>query len=89
MADVQITCVKKQPRQNTHEGITHVGGAGWRWTRQQVIHSIKAGTNSFFTRVNGKRADVAVVEGIYGEYLRSHADNEWNDNLLALPECDG
>ena len=87
MPDVQVTCVNKQPRNNSHEGITHVGGSNWHWTRQQVIDSINGKTNTFFTHVGGKRAEVAVVSVPKGPYLRTHADGEWNDNLLALPEC--
>lgn len=89
MADVQITCINKQPRNDPHEGITHLGGSGWHWTRQQVITSIEAKTNSFYTKVGGNRAEVAVVNGTNGKYLRTHADGKWNDNLLALPECPG
>src|SRR5437016_2657924 len=87
MADVQVTCINKQPRQNPHEGITHLGGPTWRWTRLEVITSINGGTNAFYTQVNGKRATVGVVDGPNGQYLRTHADAQWNDNLLALPEC--
>jgi len=87
MADVRVTCINKQPRQNTHEGITHLGGAGWRWTRQQVINSIQAKTNTFYTLEAGKRADIGVVRGTNGDYLRTYADGQWNDNLLSLPEC--
>jgi hypothetical protein len=87
MADVQVTCINKQPRTSTHEGITHLGGSGWKWTRQQVINSIEANTNTFFTSVGGKRANVAVVNGANGKYVRTHADGQWNDNLLALSEC--
>jgi hypothetical protein len=90
MASVQVTCINKQPRDNTHEGITHLGGTGgggWRWSRQQVIDSIKAGTNNFYTLVNGNRGDIGVVEGPHGPYLRTYADGKWNDNLLSLPEC--
>jgi hypothetical protein len=87
MADVQVTCINKQPRQNPHEGITHLGGNGWRWTRQQVIDSINAKTNTFYTFVYGTRANVGVVNGTNGQYLRTYADGQWNDNLLALPEC--
>lgn len=87
MADAQVTCVNKQPRQNTHEGITHLGGENWRWTRQEVINSINAGTNTFYTMVGGKRANVGVVNGTYGQYVRTYADGVWNDNLLALMEC--
>ncbi len=56
MADAQVTCINKLPRNDTHEGITHLGAANWKWPRQQVIDSIEAGTNTFFTMVNGKRA---------------------------------
>jgi Protein of unknown function (DUF3892) len=87
MPDVQVTCINKQPRQDPHEGITHLGGTGWRWTRQEVIESIEAGTNSFYTFVGSKRADVAVVHGLNGKYVRTRADGQYNDNLLALPEC--
>lgn len=90
MADVQITCINKQPRNDTHEGITHLGGTGgggWKWPRQRVIDSIRAGTNTFYTLVKGKRADVRVIDGPNGPYVRTYADGVWNDNLLALPEC--
>jgi hypothetical protein len=87
MADVQVKCINKQPRNDTHEGITHLGGADWKWTRAEVIRSIEGGSNSFFTLVNGKRADVGVVSGPNGKYVRTHADGYYNDNLLALMEC--
>ena len=89
MADVQETCINKRPRDNTHEGITHLGGSGWRWTRQQVIDSIEAKTNTFYTYVAGNRGDIGVVDGPNGKYLRTYADGKWNDNLLSLPECAG
>lgn len=87
-ADVtRIRAPLKQPRQNPHEGITHLGGDGWKWTRDQVVQSITARSNTFFTLVAGTRADVGVVDGPNGKYVRTHADAKWNDNLLALPEC--
>jgi hypothetical protein len=90
MADVLVTCINKQPRQDPHEGITHLGGpggSGWWWPRQRVIDSINARQNTFYTEVNGIRAEIGVVDGPKGQYLRTHADGVWNDNLLALPEC--
>jgi len=90
MADVRVTCINKLPRDSTHEGITHLGGSGgggWKWTRQQVIDSINAKTNTFYTLENGKRAEIGVVNGPRGPYVRTYADGQWNDNLLALPEC--
>jgi hypothetical protein len=87
MADVKVSCINKQPRNDPYEGITHLGGNGWKWTRQQVIDSIEAKTNTFYTEVNGNRGNIGVVDGANGKYLRTHADGKWNDNLLSLPEC--
>lgn len=87
MADVQVTCINKQPRTDPYEGITHLGGLEWRWTRQQVINSINDKTNTFYTKVNGNRSNIGVVNRATGSYLRTYADGEWNDNLLALNEC--
>ena len=53
MADVQVTCIRKNPRNNTHEGITHLGGYKWEWTRQQVVDSINNKTNTFYTMKDG------------------------------------
>jgi hypothetical protein len=87
MADVRVRCINKQPRNDTHEGITHLGGEGWKSTRQQVVDSIRAKTNTFYTLVGGTRANVGVVDGPRGPYVRTYADGKWNDNLLALLEC--
>jgi hypothetical protein len=89
VADVQVACINKVHRTNAYEGITHLGNAtaGWKWTRSQVIASIEAKENTFFTRVAGKRTEIGVVNGENGKHLRTYADGVWNDNLLALPEC--
>jgi hypothetical protein len=87
MADVQVTCINKLPRNDSHEGITHLGNSTGKWTRLSVINWIEANTHTFYTRVDGKRAEVGVVEGPNGKYVRTHADSYYNDNLLALPEC--
>lgn len=87
MADVQVTCINKQPRQDPYEGITHLGNSTGKWTRQQVIDWIENKSNTFFTMAGSKRADIGVINGPGGKYLRTYADGIWNDNLLALPEC--
>ena len=90
VADVQVTCINKQPRNDPHEGITHLGGTGgggWKWTRAEVIKSIENGSNTFFTKRDGIRANIGVVDGPNGKYVRTYANGQWNDNLLALPEC--
>ena len=90
MADARVTCINKPNRDSPHEHITHVGGSGWKWTREQVIQSIELRTNTFFVvDAAGHRSEVGVVTPGSGlpKYLRTYADGDWNNNLLALPEC--
>lgn len=91
MADAQVTCITKPHPQSLHEHITHLGNPPqWVWTREQVIASIDAKTNTFFVRdpATGKRSDVGVVrETGKAAYLRTHADGYYNNNLLALNQC--
>lgn len=89
MADVLVACINKRDRTSSHEGITHLGNAAapWKWTRTEVIASIEAKTNTFYTMVQGNRGNIGVVDGPTGKYVRTYADGKWNDNLLSLPEC--
>jgi len=91
MADAQVTCITKLYPQSAHEHITHLGNSGrWMWTREQVIESIEARTNTFFVLdpSNGKRADIGVVrESGKTPYVRTYADRQWNNNLLSLNQC--
>ena len=94
MADCQITCIRKHNHMSSHEHITHVGNritANWMWTREDVIQSIDQKTNTFYVLDprNGKRSNVGVVRPSDGRapFLQTHADGDWNNNLLSLPEC--
>lgn len=91
MADVQVTCITKPHPQSPHEHITHLGNPPqWVWTREQVIASIDAKTNTFFVRdpSTGKRSEVGVVrEAGKLPYLRTYADGYYNNNLLSLNQC--
>lgn len=92
LADVQVTCILKPHPQSTHEHITHLGNpaAKWLWTREAVIASIDAKTNTFYVLdlASGKRAYIGVVrEAGKSPYLRTHADGQWNNNLLSLNQC--
>jgi len=92
MADCQITCIVKPHPLSPHEHITHVGNpsAGWIWTREQVVASIDGKTNTFYVLdpVTRKRANVGVVRQ-HGKapFLQTHADGDWNNNLLSLNQC--
>lgn len=95
MSDVQVTCISKPHPQSPHEHITHLGNprspnGGWRLTREQVIASIDAKTNTFFVLdpLSGNRANIGVVrETGKVPYVRTYADQKWNNNLLSLNQC--
>jgi hypothetical protein len=91
MPDCEITCITKPSPQSSHEHITHAGNPPtWIWPREEIIKSIDAKTNTFFvldprTR---KRSNVGVVRPAgRPAYIRTHADGDWNDNLLSLDQC--
>lgn len=91
MADCQVTCIIKPHPQSPHEHITHVGNPPtWVWRREDAIASIDARSNTFYVLdpVSGQRSEVGVcrVEGI-APFLRTHADGNWNNNLLSLNQC--
>jgi excisionase family DNA binding protein len=85
--DVLVTCVSKQPLQNPHTGVTHLGDASRSWTREEVITAIEDGSHTFYTLVNGRRSEVAIYDGPFSRYVRTRADGHWDDSLLALSEC--
>ncbi len=92
MADAQVTCILKPHLQSPHEHITHLGNPvqNWMWTRESVIESIDAKTNTFYVldAANSKRADIGVVrEAGKTPYLRTYADGRWSNNLLSLNQC--
>lgn len=96
MPEYQLTCINKPHRLSPHEHITHIGSLTsappWRMTREKAIMQIDAKTADFYTvdRSTGKKMYIGVVgETGKNPFLRTHADGKWNDNLLALADCDG
>jgi len=92
MADVQVTCIDKPHPQSPHEHITHLGNpaVGWKWTRERMIASIEAKANTFYVidPYTGKRSDVGVVRPVgRPPFLRTYADDDWNNNLPSLNQC--
>lgn len=87
MAEREVTCIKRHPQRDTHKGITHLGGKGWQMTRWQVTAAMNSGGETFYVQVGGKRASIQIVEDRDEAYVRAVVDDEWTDDLLALPEC--
>lgn len=91
-ADVQVQCINKRDRQSPHERIKSIGGVrtdGVRWKlgEDEAIAGMKAGTWTFFTNVNNRRANVRIGHHLGHEYLTTEPDGQQPNNLLALPEC--
>jgi hypothetical protein len=87
----QIQCINKNPREDRHHAITHVGGveggSRWKFTQQDAIGKIERGEYAFYTLVYGQRAEVVVATHNGRKYLKTRADRDTPDNLLSLPEC--
>ena len=93
MNEFEVTCIIKPDRFSRHEHITHIGNttAGWMIARENAIEKIESRRETFYTvdQTSGRWAYVGVVrEEGKAPYLRTHADGRWNDNLLALPNCE-
>ena len=90
---VQIRCINKNPRNDPHKRITHIGGVNpdgnrWKLTEDEAISGIKADKWSFYVSVGGRTVDVIIAKSQYGhEYLKTTADSVEPNNLLGLPEC--
>lgn len=97
MAEFRVTCITKPQPHSPHEHITHIGGPGngagerWKLTREEAIRHIESKTHRFYVLDprTGKRAEIGVVHPTDGRqpFLRTHADGQWNDNLLSLSQC--
>ena len=90
---VRIQCINKAPRNDPRRHITHVGGVNpdaksWKLTEEAAIQGIKDGKWDFYVSERGLTIDVIIAVSRFGnEYLKTKADGERPDNLLALPEC--
>ena len=95
MADIRVDCVNKTDRQSAHERIHSLGGpqpsgnGRWKMSQEDVIRSIDTREHRFFVeRPAGHKVWLIVsVSALGNKYVKTTADGEQPDNLLALPEC--
>lgn len=88
----QVSCIRKDDRQDKYSSITHIGGVNgsgsrWRLTLDEAISGIETGKWAFYTHVGGHQRWIRVASRNGRKYLRTEADQDTPDNLLSLPEC--
>lgn len=84
MADRRVTRSGK----DTNGNITSLCGGWGSVATATAIREIDSGTNTYFVQDGyGRRADVHVVTGAYGKYLRTDPNATCSDNLDNLPNC--
>jgi uncharacterized protein DUF3892 len=92
-AQHEVLCINKSDRFDSHERILRIGGrnadgTAWTLSQKDAIDGIESDKWSFFVRRGGHVVNVIVSKSRYGhKYLKTVADGDQPDNLLALPEC--
>jgi len=90
---IEITCIIKGALFGAHQRILSIGGRnfdGKPWTMSQdgAVSGIEEGTYSFYIHKGGNIINVIVAISPNGyKYLKTFADTEQPNMLLALPEC--
>lgn len=84
MADRRVTRTGK----DTDGDITSLCGAWGSATKATAISDIESRRHTYFVQdVRSRRADVQVVNGTTGKYLRTDPNSACFDNLDSLPDC--
>jgi hypothetical protein len=93
-ASYQVTCIipdgsDPDQRIDAIGGATGgQGGGPWQLLIDAAIVNIENGTYTFWTLVQGRRAEVIVAKRSNGrKYLKTTADGYEPNNLLSLPRC--
>ena len=87
MADRQVT----HSRKDKDGDITALCNPGEWWSprlKHDAIDDIENHRHTYFVKVpNANRADIHVVPGPSGKYLRTDSDRTSRNNLDDLPDC--
>lgn len=86
MAERRVTATGK----NSEGDITSLCNAPEWWSpvsKRQAIEDIENGSHRYYVRSGNAVADIHVVDGPTGKYLRTDPDATQVDNLDSLPDC--
>jgi hypothetical protein len=87
-----VTCINKPGSHlDPNTRIAYIGNQQrqWKLSEAAAIRRIRNGTDSFYTLINGQRANVIVAERNGVPYLKTTIDQTRSDNLLSQIECVG
>ncbi|MCY4623718.1 MAG: DUF3892 domain-containing protein [Chloroflexi bacterium] len=84
MADLRVTRTGK----DIYGDITALCGSGWQVSKSDAIYHIEQRWHTYFVQdPYFRRADVRVINGLTGKYLRTDPNSSCSDNLDTLPNC--
>jgi hypothetical protein len=90
---IRIDCVTRTDRVSPHHRIRAVGGRGrdgesWRLSEDAAIAAIENERATFYVEwPHGHRLDVVIGQGLGKQFLKTEADGESPDVLLAMSDC--
>ena len=92
MAEYQVNCINKQPRDNPYDRIDTIGVITSEGVRKfsvaDIVHFIEQEGHRFFVQKNGKKVFLEVGTSLFGnKYVKTNDDGEPLNNLLNLGEC--
>jgi hypothetical protein len=91
---VRVDCVVRREHASPHNEIQEIGGRSrdgerWRLSEDAAIAAIETeGATLYVEWPKGHRVDLVIAQGLGKRYLRTEADGESPDTLLALPDCE-
>ena len=91
---IRVDCVVRRNHPSAHHRVQAIGGRSrdgerWRLSEDAAIAAIDGERATFYLESpKGHRLDLVVAEGLGKRYLKTEADGELPDRLLALPDCE-
>lgn len=92
MAEYQVKCINKQPRDNPYDRIDTIGiittDGVQKFSVADIVRFIAQDGHRFFVKKNGKKVFLEVGLSPFGnKYVKTNDDGEPLNNLLNLNEC--